>query len=85
MENDAKPETASLVFLHGFLSSARGSKSRFLAEKLAATPDADFHAIELNPTPRDFEYMTVTGQINRLRQYVLDQPDWQLFGWTGSP
>jgi pimeloyl-ACP methyl ester carboxylesterase len=31
-----------------------------------------FHAIEFNPTPTDFEYMTLTGLINRLRQYILD-------------
>jgi pimeloyl-ACP methyl ester carboxylesterase len=30
-----------------------------------------FKAVEFNPTPRDFEHMTVTGLINRLRQIVL--------------
>lgn len=29
--------------------------------------------MEFNPTPKDFEYMTVTGMINRLRQYILDR------------
>jgi hypothetical protein len=62
----------SILYLHGFLSSAQGSKARFLAEKLADFPDVFFHALEFNPTARDFEFMTVTGQINRLRQYVLD-------------
>jgi pimeloyl-ACP methyl ester carboxylesterase len=28
--------------------------------------------MDLNPTPKDFEYMTTTGQIDRVRQYVLD-------------
>lgn len=27
---------------------------------------------DFNPTPKDFEYLTVTGMINRLRQYLLD-------------
>jgi pimeloyl-ACP methyl ester carboxylesterase len=39
---------------------------------MRAYPQPQFHAIDFNPTPRDFEHMTVTGQINRLRQYVLD-------------
>lgn len=29
--------------------------------------------MDFNPTPRDFEYMTVTGMINRLRQYLFSQ------------
>jgi hypothetical protein len=62
----------TLIFLHGFLSSAQGTKVRFLRQKLAGKLEVDFHAVEFNPTPRDFEFMTVTGQINRLRQYVLD-------------
>ncbi len=35
-------------------------------------PDVVFRAIDFCPTPIDFEYMTTTGMINRLRQYVLD-------------
>lgn len=62
----------SILFLHGFLSSAHGSKARFLADQISAVPDTFFHAVEFNPTARDLEFMTVTGQINRLRQYVLD-------------
>ncbi|GAB4431180.1 MAG: alpha/beta fold hydrolase [Anaerolineae bacterium] len=61
-----------ILFLHGFLSSSQGSKARFLADRLAGVPAAVFHAVEFNPTARDFEFMTVTGQINRLRQFVLD-------------
>lgn len=34
--------------------------------------DVVFRAIDFNPTPKDFEYMTTTGMINRLRQYLLD-------------
>jgi pimeloyl-ACP methyl ester carboxylesterase len=61
-----------ILFLHGFASSAGSTKSRYLAERLGALPGVEFHALDLNPTPADFEYMTTTGAINRLRQYVLD-------------
>jgi pimeloyl-ACP methyl ester carboxylesterase len=61
-----------IVFLHGFLSSRGGTKATFLTQKLAGFSEVAFHVLEFNPTPRDFEYMTVTGEINRLRQYVLD-------------
>ena len=63
----------SVVFLHGFLSSAGGIKANFLNRRLDNRPDVAFHALNFNPSPSDFEYMTVTGQINRLRQYVLDR------------
>jgi pimeloyl-ACP methyl ester carboxylesterase len=48
------------------------TKARFFQERFDRLPDVLFHAINFNPTPRDFETMTVTGQINRLRQYLLD-------------
>jgi pimeloyl-ACP methyl ester carboxylesterase len=63
----------TILYLHGFLSSAQSTKARFLRERLAPLPHATFDAIDFNPTPRDFETMTTTGQINRLRQYVLDR------------
>jgi pimeloyl-ACP methyl ester carboxylesterase len=44
-----------------------------LREKLAVYPEVAFDALDFNPTPQDFEYMTTTGQIDRLRQYVLDR------------
>ena len=62
----------TILFLHGFLSSAQGTKADYLRQRLANYPDVEFHALEFNPTPRDFEFMTITGQINRLRQYILD-------------
>jgi pimeloyl-ACP methyl ester carboxylesterase len=62
-----------VLFLHGFASSAGSTKSCYLAERLGALPGAEFHALDMNPAPADFEYMTTTGAINRLRQYVLDQ------------
>jgi hypothetical protein len=62
----------TILYLHGFLSSGQSTKARFLRERLASLPEVTFQAIDFNPTPRDFETMTTTGQINRLRQYVLD-------------
>jgi len=70
----------TILFLHGFLSSAQSTKARYLGERFESLPlrqgsgqaQATFHAIDFNPTPRDFTYMTITGQIDRLRQYVLD-------------
>lgn len=62
----------TILYLHGFASSAQSTKARFFAEKLEAWPDVVYGAVDLNPTPADFEYITTTGQIDRLRQYVLD-------------
>jgi len=62
----------TILHLHGFASSAYSTKAQFFRERVEAIPGVDFYAIDLNPTPKDFETMTVTGCINRLRQYVLD-------------
>jgi pimeloyl-ACP methyl ester carboxylesterase len=62
----------TILFLHGFASSARSTKAQYLDQKLAMFSDVVFRAIDFSPTPIDFEYMTTTGMINRLRQYVLD-------------
>ena len=63
----------TVLFLHGFASSGQGTKAQFFRKKFSALPQVDFHAFDFNPTPQDFEYMTLTGLINRLRQYLLDQ------------
>jgi pimeloyl-ACP methyl ester carboxylesterase len=65
-------EKKRILSLHGFASSARSTKNQYLREKFEALPQAEFHTIDFNPTPKDFEYMTTTGLIDRLRQYVLD-------------
>jgi pimeloyl-ACP methyl ester carboxylesterase len=62
-----------VILLHGFASSSNSTKARFLREKFESTPQVDFRAMDFNPTPRDFEYMTVTGMINRLRQHLIDR------------
>jgi uncharacterized protein len=62
-----------LIYLHGFASSANGRKAQYLRPLLADRSDATFHAVEFSPTPADFEYLTITGMINRLRQYILDR------------
>jgi pimeloyl-ACP methyl ester carboxylesterase len=65
-------EKKTILLLHGFASSAGSAKSRFFGEKLRALSQVNFHAFDFNPTSKDFEYMTITGMINRLRQHVLD-------------
>jgi pimeloyl-ACP methyl ester carboxylesterase len=62
-----------LIYLHAFASSAGGSKVQYLRPRLAERSDATFHAVEFSPMPADFEYLTITGMINRLRQYILDR------------
>jgi hypothetical protein len=63
----------TVLLLHGFASSAKSAKAQFFREKLKTCPEVEFQAIDFNPTPKDFETMTVTGLINRLRQYLLDR------------
>lgn len=62
-----------LIYLHGFASSAGGRKPDYLRDRLANWPDVGFHALDFSPTSLDFEYLTITGMINRLRQYILDR------------
>jgi pimeloyl-ACP methyl ester carboxylesterase len=63
----------TILLLHGFASSGRSTKAQYFGERCKALPQVTFHAFEFNPTPTDFEYLTITGMINRLRQYLLDQ------------
>lgn len=63
-----------VLLLHGFASSGNSSKAQYFRGKLKALSDVAFHAFDFNPTPTDFEYMTITGMINRLRQYLLVRP-----------
>jgi pimeloyl-ACP methyl ester carboxylesterase len=62
----------TILFLHGFASSAQSTKAQYFRERFGTLPHVKFHAIDLNPTAKDFEYMTTTGLIDRLRQHVLD-------------
>jgi pimeloyl-ACP methyl ester carboxylesterase len=63
----------TVVYLHGFASSGQCTKARYLKKQFKTLSDVEFHAIDFNPTDKDFEYVTTTGLIDRLRQYVLDQ------------
>ena len=63
----------AVILLHGFASSGRSTKAKYLQEKMEGLSGVDFHALDMNPTPTDFRYLTTTGAINRLRQYILDR------------
>jgi pimeloyl-ACP methyl ester carboxylesterase len=65
-------EKPNVIYLHGFASSAKNSKAEWLRLKNEKDPTVNFYAFDFNPTPQDFSHMTVTGMVNRLRQYVLD-------------
>ena len=65
-------EKKTVLFLHGFASSGQSEKALYFRKKCAAVSHVEFHAIDFNPTLRDFATMTTTGLIDRLRQYVLD-------------
>ena len=66
-------EDTAVILLHGFASSSRSTKAKYLKEKMEGRSGAEFHALDMNPTPTDFRYLTTTGAINRLRQYILDR------------
>lgn len=62
-----------IIFLHGFASSNRGEKARFLDEKFSTLESPPYYAINFNPTAQDFTHLTITGMVNRLRQFLLDR------------
>lgn len=72
----------TVILLHGFASSANSRKAEFFEDKIRSVPGTAFYAIEFNPTPADFEYMTITGMINRLRQFLFEGsfPNVQIIG-----
>jgi pimeloyl-ACP methyl ester carboxylesterase len=63
----------TLLFLHGFASSGRSKKAEYLRERTEQATGLAFAALDFNPTATDFQYVTTTGLIDRLRQYVLDR------------
>ncbi len=65
-------DTSNVIYLHGFASSAKNSKAEWLRQKNEADEQVNFFAFDFNPTPQDFSQMTMTGMINRLRQFILD-------------
>ncbi len=67
---DNKP---TVIYLHGFASSANNSKAEWLRQKNEEEEFVDFYPFDFNPTPADFSSLTVTGMINRLRQFILSE------------
>lgn len=66
-------QNKTVIFLHGFASSGQSTKAQYFGRKFKTLSQVDYYAIDFNPTPKDFEYVTTTGLITRLRQYVLDR------------
>ncbi|MDD2218962.1 MAG: YqiA/YcfP family alpha/beta fold hydrolase [Desulfoplanes sp.] len=64
----------TILFLHGFTSSAKSEKANYLREQCKTLPGVEFFIFDFNPTPKDFEFLTITGMINRVRQFLLDHP-----------
>jgi pimeloyl-ACP methyl ester carboxylesterase len=62
----------TILFLHGFASSGRSKKAEYLRARTKQATGLAFVALDFNPTPTDFQFVTTTGLIDRLRQYVLD-------------
>jgi pimeloyl-ACP methyl ester carboxylesterase len=62
----------AVLFIHGFASSAKAAKADFLRKRFKKLPNVELHVPDFNVTSVDFEHLTVTGMINRLRQYLLD-------------
>jgi pimeloyl-ACP methyl ester carboxylesterase len=80
-------EEQTILSLHGFASSSRSTKALYLRQKFAGVPHVDFHALDFNPTSRDFQYMTttpvtlihgrrdITVPIDHSRRYAAGYPD----------
>lgn len=63
-----------IIFLHGFgvLGGLKNSKAQFFDQKFRQLKSTSFYAIDFNPTPKDFEFHTITGMVDRFRQYILE-------------
>ena len=66
----------TVIYLHGYATLGgikKDGKARFFYDEFCAYPQIDFYAIDFNPTPKDFQYHTITGMIDRLRQYIIER------------
>lgn len=62
-----------VLSLHGFASSSHGTKATFFRSQFRQVPGVRFEAFDFSPTPADFTHMTITGLVNRVRQWTLDE------------
>ena len=64
-----------VIFLHGYATRGglKDGTARFFYEAFEKYPEIEFYAIDFNPTPKDFQYHTITGMIDRLRQYIIER------------
>ncbi len=62
-----------VMFFHGFASSRHSRKAVFFRRKFRAMRGYRFISFDFNPTPEDFRYMTISGMIDRIRQFTIDK------------
>lgn len=63
----------TILHLHGFASSSRSTKAKYLGPRVESVQGAEYYAFDMNPTPTDFKHLTTSGAIGRVRQFVLDK------------
>ncbi len=68
-----------VIYLHGFASSPDGHKASFLHDYFIGRVNVRFEAFAFTPTKRDFEFLTISSMIGRLRQYLGTQPEDDIF------
>lgn len=63
-----------IINLHGFGSAGglKNEKAIYFNQHFQSFAEIAFHSIDFTPTPKDFEFHTITGMIARLRQYIFD-------------
>lgn len=64
-----------IIYLHGYATRGglKEEKARFFHNRFGLYDHIDFHAMDFNPTVKDFQYHTITGMIDRLRQYIIER------------
>ena len=66
--------TRNFINLHGFGSPGglKNAKAQLFKQKFTPFAGVAFRSIDFTPTPKDFEFHTITDMIARLRQYIFD-------------
>lgn len=68
--NDKDTDLSRILYLHGFASSPASSKARFFHERLTRAG----LAVEVPDLARDFEHLTITGQLQAIVRAAAGEP-----------